>query len=349
MIDPGLHPELPIPDHYDPEMTSTVWKVPYQQRATEARKWAEKHNIPPAVDDRLKIALLGIDIQNSFCIPDFELFVAGQSGTGAMDDTRRLCEFVYRNLGRITQITLTLDSHLAMQIFHPVFLVDEHGNHPDPFTLVTRMDVRTGRWRINPAITHNLSMDNAFAQRYLLHYTEMLESEGKYNLTIWPYHCMIGSVGHALVSSFEEAVFFHSIARYSQPTFEAKGLNPLTEHYSALGPEVLYGPDGEAIATSDDRILQQLRRFDAVVVAGQAKSHCVAWTIDDLLEKIQRVDPRLVQKVYLLEDCTSPVVIPGAADYTGLADEAFERFAREGMNIVRSTDPIEDWLNTPRD
>jgi hypothetical protein len=132
MIDPGLHPELPIPDHYDPEMTSTVWKVPYQQRATEARKWAEKHNIPPAVDDRLKIALLGIDIQNSFCIPDFELFVAGQSGTGAMDDTRRLCEFVYRNLGRITQITLTLDSHLAMQIFHPVFLVDEHGNHPEP-------------------------------------------------------------------------------------------------------------------------------------------------------------------------------------------------------------------------
>jgi len=30
-----------------------------------------------------------------------------------------------------------------------------------------------------------------------------------------------------------------------------------------------------------------------------------------------------VEKVYLLEDCTSPVVIPGVIDYTDLADAAF--------------------------
>ena len=83
--------------------------------------------------------------------------------------------------------------------------------------------------------------------------------------------------------------------------------------------------------------------FDAVVIAGQAKSHCVAWTIDDLLSSHLRAERRLAEKVYLLEDCTSPVVVPGAVDYTEEADAAFERFAAAGMHVVRSTDPIEDW------
>ena len=55
---------------------------------------------------------------------------------------------------------------------------------------------------------------------------------------MWPYHAMLGSIGHALVPAFEEAMFFHSIARRSQPSFQVKGDETLTEHYSALGPEV---------------------------------------------------------------------------------------------------------------
>jgi len=84
--------------------------------------------------------------------------------------------------------------------------------------------------------------------------------------------------------------------------------------------------------------------FDAVIVAGQAKSHCVAWTIDDLLADIFWRDEKLAQKVYLLEDCTSPVVVPGVMDYTDVANAAFQRFAAAGMHVVRSTEPIESWL-----
>jgi nicotinamidase-related amidase len=51
----------------------------------------------------------------------------------------------------------------------------------------------------------------------------------------------------------------------------------------------------------------------------------------------------LAEKVYLLEDCSSPVVIPGVVDYTEEANAAFERFAKAGMYIVRSTDPISTW------
>jgi nicotinamidase-related amidase len=80
-----------------------------------------------------------------------------------------------------------------------------------------------------------------------------------------------------------------------------------------------------------------------VIVAGQAKSHCVAWTIADLLAECQAYDPSLKEKIYLLEDCTSPVVVPGAIDYTEQADAAYRRFAEAGMHLVRSTDPIADW------
>jgi nicotinamidase-related amidase len=69
----------------------------------------------------------------------------------------------------------------------------------------------------------------------------------------------------------------------------------------------------------------------------------VAWTIADLLQDIHLRDERLAEKVYLLEDCTSPVVVPGAMDYTDEANAAFQRFADAGMHVVRSTEPIANW------
>jgi nicotinamidase-related amidase len=83
--------------------------------------------------------------------------------------------------------------------------------------------------------------------------------------------------------------------------------------------------------------VNRLKDVDALVIAGQAKSHCVAWTISDLLYDIRKVDETLAGKVYLLEDCTSPVVVPGA-DFTEQADEAFKKFAKAGMHCVRSTE-----------
>ena len=67
-----------------------------------------------------------------------------------------------------------------------------------------------------------------------------------------------------------------------------------------------------------------------MLIAGQAKSHCVAWTIDDLLSDPTVQERGLEEKVYLLEDCTSPVVVPGSVDYTDEADAAFARFAGVG-------------------
>jgi nicotinamidase-related amidase len=335
--------ELPVPGFFDPHKADQVWPVPYQERASQARLWAEQHQIPAATDDRCKIALIGIDIQNTFCIPGFELFVGGLSGHGAVEDNQRLCAFIYRNLANITHIVATLDSHTAMQIFHPIFLINDQGEHPAPMTLISYEDILVGHWRFNPAVADNLEITPEYGQRHLLHYAEELKERHKYELTIWPYHVMLGSVGHALASLFEEAVFFHTIARQHQDNFTIKGNNPLTEHYSAIGPEVLDGPGGEKIAGKSRTFLKLLKEYDAVVFAGQAKSHCVAWTIADLLEDINVQQPTLAHKVYLLEDCTSPVVAPGVIDYTDTANAAFARFAQAGMHLVRTDQPIATW------
>ena len=337
------HGELPIPRHFNPAGTGDVWRVDYQKRAAEAASWAKQYLLRPAAEDSFRICLVAVDVQNTFCIPGFELYVGGRSGTGAIDDSRRLCEFIYRNLGSITEICPTMDTHNAMQIFHSLYLINDEGEHPGPFTLISEEEVREGVWKFNPAVCYSLGITEDYGRRHLLHYTRKLNEGGKYDLTIWPYHGMLGGIGHALVASVEEAAFFHCVARYSQTDFHVKGDRPLTEHYSVLGPEVLKDPEGNPIGRKNGKFFKKLTEFDAIVIAGQAKSHCVAWTIDDLLQDVLAEDKRLVEKIYLLEDCTSPVVVPQVMDYTERADAAFREFHDAGMHVVRSTDPIETW------
>src|SRR4030067_537660 len=205
--------ELTIPPHFNPGKLGEVWKVNYEEIAKVACKWGAEHHIQPASKDCVRICLVAVDVQNTFGIPGFELYVGGRSGTGAVDDNRRLCEFIYRNLHNITQIVPTMDTHQVMQIFHSIFLVNDKGEHPSPYTLIHEEDLARGIWKFNPAISDSLRISAGEGQQHLLHYARQLKESGKYDLTICPYHAMLGGVGHALVPAGEEAVFFHSIAR----------------------------------------------------------------------------------------------------------------------------------------
>jgi nicotinamidase-related amidase len=353
---------LPIPDWFEGDRVGEVWRVPYAQLATKAQQWAKANQITPAQEDSQRIALLMIDVQNTFCIPDFELFVGGRSGQGAVEDNVRLCQFIYRNLSLLTELIPTLDTHGVAQIFHPIFWVDAEGNHPEPLTNIDWEAVKAGRWRPNPQLQANFlpSADSisqsAFPDRsaqtegmrcdlaaYAAHYTQTLEALGKYPLTIWPYHSLLGGIGHALVSAVEAACFTHAIVRQVPTRFELKGSHPLTENYSILSPEILSDEHQQPIAQKNQALIQHLFNFDAVIIAGQAKSHCVAWTVADFLKEIQTQKPEFVDRVYLLEDCMSPVVVPGVVDFTELAEQTFQNFALAGMHLVRSTDSIEQW------
>ena len=329
---------LPTPDFFEPNLVSQVYRVPYQQRAIAAEEWARQYKLQPAKSDRQQIGLLLIDVQNTFCLPEFELFVGGKSGMGAVEDNIRLCRFIYRNLNQITEIIPTLDSHTAIQIFHPIFWINRQGEHPQPLTTIDVAEVEAGIWQVNPNLGYGFKAEIEQLQQHALHYVRQLHQNGKYPLTIWSYHSMLGGIGHTLVSGVEEAIFFHSIARKSPTKFQIKGDNPLTENYSVLSPKVSNTFNNQIIAQKNTELIEKLLNFDALLVAGQAKSHCVAWTINNLLTEIVAQDPSLAKKIYLIEDCMSPVIIPGVIDFTTQANEAFQKFATAGMNLVKSTD-----------
>lgn len=326
------------PKHYDASKADQVYQVAYQNLAQDGIAYKAAHGITDAATDKFKIALMPIDMQNTFCIPGFELFVGG-----APEDSKRLAGFIYSNMGRITKIFPTMDTHRAMQIFHSMFFLDKNGNHVAAMTMISSDDLIKGVYVVNPGVAASLGVSYTALRKHVIHYAQSLEKKGKYQLTVWPYHAMLGGIGHALVSLIEEAVFFHTIARNSESGIEIKGGNPLTENYSVLSPEVLDTYDNTAIAQRNSRFIEKLLNYDMLIIAGQAKSHCVAWSIEDLLNDIMSKDPALAKKVYLLEDCTSPVVIPGIVDFTDHANQAFERFRDAGMHLVKSTDPIDQW------
>ena len=91
-------------------------------------------------------------------------------------------------------------------------------------------------------------------------------------------------------------------------------------------------------------------RLDRLLVAGEASSHCVKNTLEDLLRWIGDRDPALARKVYVLEDCMSAVAVrdparPGEllADFTDSARTTLDRCRDAGMRVVRSTVPMEEW------
>ncbi|MBL8953911.1 MAG: nicotinamidase [Myxococcaceae bacterium] len=316
---------LPLPDHYDPKQVSQLYLERGGLIAEAAELYAKKHGIKPAGQDRTRIAAFGIDVQVGFCTPGASLFVPG-----AVEDTRRTVEWLYRNLDRLSGLFFSMDTHRVFQIFHPAWWVDANGNHPAPMTPISHEEVRAGRWT---AVSH---------PKESLEYTKRLEASGKYVLTIWPYHTLLGGLSHALVPAVMEAALFHAHARRHQTHFETKGTHAMTENYSVLSPEVTE-VNGQVVGAFNAPFFKMLLEYDRVYVFGQAKSHCVLSTLNDMQ---QHLDPKLLGKIYILEDAMSPVPsppldpLPDALNFPMIADQAIARWKAAGMNIVKTTDEV---------
>lgn len=319
---------LPTPSCYDPSRNGEIYVERAQEVADAARAYAAHHGIQPAGKDRFRVAAFGIDTQIGFCTPRGSLFVPG-----AVEDTTRALAWLYGNVDKITGLHFSLDTHRIFQIFHPAWWKDAEGNHPPPFTPISREDLVKGKYM---PVAH---------PKACLEYVEKLEAAGKYVLTIWPYHTLLGGVSHALVPSLMEAAIFHATARMRQTHFETKGTHSMTENYSVLSPEVRE-LDKQPVGAFNTAFFRMLMDYDRIYIFGQAKSHCVLSTLRDIQDEIERTDPKLAQKIWILEDSMSPVPappldpLPAALDFPRIADEGIEAFRKAGMQIVKTTDPI---------
>ena len=255
--------------------------------------------------------MLIVDMQNDFCNPSGTLFVEG-----ADSDVKRLGEFIMRNSGRINHIIMTLDNHHVVDISHPVFWEDATGNPPPVFTTLTTSDVLNHVWRPR------------FERKKAIRYIQDLENQGEFPHVIWPEHCIIGSAGAAVVEGIMEPV--KSWARKGN-FFEVivKGTNPLTEHFGALMANVPI--EGSTETHMNARLVYELKHFSNILIAGEAKSHCVATTLKQMM-----AIEGLAQKLIVLEDCTSNV--PG---FETLALPIFEKALNYGVRFVNS----KDWIH----
>lgn len=258
--------------------------------------------------ERKENLLLLIDLQNDFCTPSGPLFVPG-----APEDIERTITFIQKNIFSIDHIVLTADNHQVLDISHPGFWVDKEGKHPAPFTQITIQDVDDGKWQ-------TLMFRNEAVK-----YIHDLEEKGEFVHTIWPEHCIAGSEGAAIAKGIIEVVkkwsgtghFFDLVV---------KGTYPLTEHFGALRANI---PSPSAPESQlNINLVKKLMEYERVIIAGEAKSHCVANTVKQLIELTD-----FNRELIILEDCMSNI-----AGFEHVADTIFKQAGLFGAKTVKSTE-----------
>lgn len=283
----------------------------------------------------IKVHLVIVDPQNDFMGNDDGLpyAVSLKDGTfltvslpvkGAVSDMRRLAKLINRVGPRLDDIHVTLDSHRVIDVAHAGMWVDSNGKPPAPFTLIRHDDIVNGIWQPrNPAY-----------RKRMLDYTKALESGGNYLLIIWPEHCLIGTWGHNVQVDLMKVLAKWEKTELANVDYVVKGTNPFTEHYGALMAEVP-DPDDPSTQLNLD-FIKILQDADIVAIAGEASSHCVKATVEQVAKNIG--DEHL-KKIHLLTDCMSPVpAAPGTPDFPAIADQFLKEMAAKGMKLVKSTE-----------
>jgi len=265
-----------------------------------------------------------IDPQNDFVDPAGSLSVKNADG-----DMDRFASFVEAAMPKIDDISCTLDSHRLVDISHPLWWKDAKGNHPSPFTaLLPENGKIVGYMGTTLLGEFTTTCPESYERSY--NYLTALKTGGRYPHVIWPNHCLIGDGGHNVWKNVSEA--FHKWERYFETQlatigFVTKGSNPWTEHFSGVKAEV---PDPKDPSTQiNTGLVQTLEKADIIILAGEALSHCMANTVRDIADNFS--DPKYVQKLWLLSDCTSNVT-----GFDALGDTFIRELTAKGMNVTDS-------------
>jgi nicotinamidase-related amidase len=282
--------------------------------------------------------LLLVDVQKDFH-PGGSLAIPK-----ADQDAERIATLIREYSGSIDRIVATLDTHQKLHIAHPCFWWDSaERRHPNPFTIISAQDIRDGVWKPrsdlqipNGSLNTSVFGDLGTVQdaetgvfdltKYCIEYATRLEAAGRFQICVWPEHCLIGSKGHGLVDRVGSAVNEWSQATGRSVEWVLKGQNILTEMYSALAADVPVSND-----TAFNAALQaSLYNSDRLFVCGQATSHCVNYTLRDIVEHWPKDE---TYKICLLKDCASAV--PGFEEAAATFVSDMEK---AGVQVRLSTD-----------
>lgn len=258
--------------------------------------------------------LLLIDPQNDFC----DIHGASLPVAGADADLTRVAALLRDQAAAIDALTVTLDTHRRLDIAHPGFWQKADGGSVAPFTQITAAQLRDGAYRPR----------NATALPRVQAYLDALEARGRYTLMVWPVHCELGSWGHNVHGALQQALVAWQLECQRHAHFVLKGMNPWTEHYSALQAEV---PDPGDPGTQLNRALvERLDACDELWIAGEASSHCVKATVEDLVEHLPS---RQFGKLVLIRDGMSPV-----AGFEAQAEDFIARMRAQGLRIASAAE-----------
>jgi nicotinamidase/pyrazinamidase len=265
-----------------------------------------------------RIRLLVIDPQNDF----MDVEGATLPVPGASADMARLAGFIDAVGTRISDIVVTLDSHASVGIERTSFWLDAQGAPVAPFTAITAAQLAAGEYRPRDG------RRSAEALAYL----RALEAGGERILVVWPVHCVLGTWGHNIAPVLAQRLAAWEMASGQTCEKVLKGLNPMTEQYSAFRADVPRADDPRTQINA--ALLARLGSDDALLVV-EALSHCVAASGQDMLAHMDAA--RLCNTVFLT-DCMSPVTgfeAAGAAFLQQLQERGVQtRTARDMAGLL---------------
>jgi len=276
------------------------------------------------------IHLVIVDDQNDFMDqPDAALPVLG-----ALADAGRVAQLIDTHGRRFSDIHVTLDSHHPVDVGHPTMWLDANGQPPAPFTAIMAQDIRDRLWTPRNENARPRELGGKTIRQYFIDYAQQLEDQGKYVLMVWPMHCLIGSWGHNVEPGLATALQNWERRNFASVDYVTKGTNPWTEHYGALQAEVPMASD--PATQLNHGFLRTLASADLVAFAGEALTHCV---LETMRQVVYNVDPKLVSKIMLLTDASSPIPQPpGGPDLPAIAQVAIDDMVKRGMQLGTSTD-----------
>jgi len=242
---------------------------------------------------------------------------------GATADSTRIAKFIDANKDNVNRIVVSLDTHTLRHIGHPGYWKRLDGM-TDPLPKYTMFRVVGGIIKAKSGETDiDVEPVESKLREWTIKYiSTMVDDNGnpkteKGPPLIWPIHCIEDSPGHAVHKSLKPTLMNADIKQKVE--YHIKGQNEITEMYSIFKSEVQpYSTDNidqphlyhgifthiitETSKNSNTDDVEDhaylnvnfnatlfnslISTNNQILICGQALSHCVNWSLRDLVSKL---------------------------------------------------------------